>query len=643
MSNNIVILYVEDDIVSRNTVCSILEEFYGTVLVAGTGEKALQLLDQNHVDILITDIGLPDISGMELIKKVREVKFNLPIIITSAYSDQPFLLEAIKSQVRGYLVKPLDLNELLKVIETIETDIKNQQMISEEKSLLRHYKAVTDQSSIVFMVDSEGIIRYVNDRFCLVTGYDRKELIGTYYRIGHGDSYSSKMFKRILDFVKKECKPWRGVIRSQCKNKKEYYVKTTVTPLLDQGKEEFMVLQTVVNDVIHPQEQFLEYLEMLSPAYIVLLKIENFHYFESAFSQLDTKRVFEEFADKIFLNLPEACTFLKIFILGNGEFALIQSVDSLPKEPEDVTNKLKLFHHSLNQQEIEINGLDDYGFSFLTSIAYGVDAFMDAKIGLQQLENSNNNFIVANGLKNKNDKHVEHLKLLKSAIDNCNVVSYFQPIVNNKTQKVEKYESLVRFIDEDGSVYSPYLFLKIAKRSRYYDQITSIVLKNSFLALDKTVQSISVNISAFDLEKQTTRKQLSALFMRYGAQSRRIILELTEDEDVKDFEVIKSFIRTIKEEHGIQVAIDDFGVGYSNFERVLDYEPNILKIDGKLIRNLQHDTMAYSIVESIVSFAKKENLVTVAEYVENESIYKIVCQMGIDYSQGYFFGKPDVL
>ncbi len=94
---------------------------------------------------------------------------------------------------------------------------------------------------------------------------------------------------------------------------------------------------------------------------------------------------------------------------------------------------------------------------------------------------------------------------------------------------------------------------------------------------------------------------------------------------------------------GVKIAIDDFGVGYSNFERLLEYQPDILKIDGSLIKNIDNNPLSFNIVETIVAFAKKEHILTVAEYVENEDIFNILNDLGIDYSQGYYFGKPSAL
>lgn len=90
----------------------------------------------------------------------------------------------------------------------------------------------------------------------------------------------------------------------------------------------------------------------------------------------------------------------------------------------------------------------------------------------------------------------------------------------------------------------------------------------------------------------------------------------------------------------MQIAIDDFGAGYSNFERILEFEPDIIKIDGSLIKNIQTDVFSRDLVETIVAFAKKQNIKTVGEFVENEAIFNILNEIGVDYSQGYYFGKP---
>ncbi len=165
---------------------------------------------------------------------------------------------------------------------------------------------------------------------------------------------------------------------------------------------------------------------------------------------------------------------------------------------------------------------------------------------------------------------------------------------------------------------------------------------NSFEALKYTKKGITINLSLSDIENRKLREYLLTLLTK-KENIGRITIELLEDEEVKDFRTIKEFILRSKIDGKVKIAIDDFGSGYSNYERLLDFHPDILKIDGSVIKNIIKDDYSRHVVESIVLFAKKENIKTVAEFVSDESIYKLTKELGIDYSQGYFLGEPKKL
>ena len=117
---------------------------------------------------------------------------------------------------------------------------------------------------------------------------------------------------------------------------------------------------------------------------------------------------------------------------------------------------------------------------------------------------------------------------------------------------------------------------------------------------------------------------------------------LLEDEETSDYKTIKRFIKKVKT-FGVKIALDDFGSGYSSFERVLLYEPDIIKIDGSLVKNIVTNKSSKNLLETIAIFSKKQGIKTIAEFVENEKIFDVLCEIGIDYSQGYYFGKPQDL
>lgn len=99
------------------------------------------------------------------------------------------------------------------------------------------------------------------------------------------------------------------------------------------------------------------------------------------------------------------------------------------------------------------------------------------------------------------------------------------------------------------------------------------------------------------------------------------------------------FIKKVKA-YGCKIAIDDFGTGYSNFEYLLKLKADFIKIDGSLIKNIDKDILSEKVCRNIVNFAKDLGMKTIAEFVENESILQKVKELGIDYSQGYYFSAP---
>ena len=126
------ILLAEDDESIRKSFKRILLLYVSEVYEATNGEEAFELYEKNKPDILITDIKMPKLNGLEFIKKIRQVDTKIPIIVTSAYTDQDFLLESIKLSLVEYIVKPMkenDLNRLLQecaktLLETCKTHIK---------------------------------------------------------------------------------------------------------------------------------------------------------------------------------------------------------------------------------------------------------------------------------------------------------------------------------------------------------------------------------------------------------------------------------------------------------------------------------------------------------------------------------------
>ncbi len=639
------LLYVEDNESVRESLLSILEEFFDQIVVAVDGQDGYEKFLENKIDLILTDINMPKLNGLKMLKKIREIDENVSTLILSAYDESQYLLESIQLNVEAYLFKPITIEEFARALEKVTQKIKLQQELANNLSLLHQYQEIAECSGIVSKTDLAGKIIYVNDEFCKISEYTREELIGKNHSIVRHPDNPYYIYQNIWNTIKTKKETWKGTIRNLSKNGKIYYVDSTIKPILDLHGNimEYMAFRHDITNIMSPHKQLEDFLYYTPEPLLVLLQIVDYDNFEKFYGYSQMSYIEKKISKKIFDFLPQDCIFKNLYILGNGKFAFAKDITNL--NLEHIITNVEMAIRKINITKFKI---DDtfYDLSMRASLAHGMNVFENCIVGLQKLCKSKEDFIIANHLAHNQYKEAQHnlniLDMVNTAIENLNIVSYFQPIVNNKTQKIVKYESLVRLIDKEGNVLAPCLFLDISKQSKLYFQITKIVLKNSFEALYKTDKSISINLSALDIEQEKITNTIFEMLEEYRAHSHRIVFELLEDEHVSDMKMVDNFIFKAKQ-YDVKIAIDDFGVGYSNFERLLSYQPDILKIDGSLIKNILVDNYSFSVVKTIVAFAKAQNIEIIAEFVENEDIYNILTSLGVEYSQGYYFGRPAVL
>ncbi len=646
-SHRLRLLYVEDDLEARSSTMAIFSEFFDEIVPASDGAEGLELFEKSEIDLVITDINMPRMNGLQMVKKIRELNRDIPVLVLSAHNESEYFMSSIKLGVDGYLLKPIDFDQFLGVLNNIVEKLYLKEEAAKNLNLLRQYQEVTDAGNIVSKTDPRGVITYVNEAFCKISEYTKEELIGKPHNIVRHPDNSPELFKHMWETIKERKEIWHGVLKNRKKSGNFYYVDTTIKPILDRNGEiiEYIALRIDITDIMNPRKQLHDLIDSCMETIMVLVKIEGFDDIEKFYGQKLTQTIEEKFAHKLFDYIPKECEFERVYVLGNGEYAFAKDKNICAYKADFIIEQLKKFQKRVNETGISLDEID-YAVSVLVSFSYGRNALENAKYGLKELQEKKIDFIVANDLVQKEhdkaQRNLQILKKIKRAIESNDIICYFQPIVENRTKEVCKYESLARLVDENGDILSPYFFLETAKKSKYYPMITSMVLKSAFEALERTDRKISINLSALDIEKRSSREEIYRLLELHKEKASRVVFELLEDEEVKDFEQIKSFIKDVKG-MGVEIAIDDFGAGYSNFQRLLDYQPDILKIDGSLIKNIETSTFSRSVVKTVVSFAKEQNIKTVAEYVENEKIFSIIKDFGIDYSQGYHFGKPEAL
>ena len=230
------------------------------------------------------------------------------------------------------------------------------------------------------------------------------------------------------------------------------------------------------------------------------------------------------------------------------------------------------------------------------------------------------------------------LNRVQQALRSRLVLPYYQPILDIYSNQVIGCEALVRLRDPEGHIYAPGTFLNVVKRSNLYRQLTLAMIHSALKDMAHTGLTVSLNLDAVDMKDEGIINALIEGVQSHGMVG-RVIIELIESEYVSDFERMKEIIAQLKR-YGIRLAIDDFGVGYSNFEYVTRFDIDYIKVDGSIIQQFRHEKTAHAIVKAIASFALELNIPLVAEHVSCEEEIKELKRLNFRYLQGYYIGEP---
>ncbi len=227
---------------------------------------------------------------------------------------------------------------------------------------------------------------------------------------------------------------------------------------------------------------------------------------------------------------------------------------------------------------------------------------------------------------------------LSEIIKQDRIIPYFQGIYDNRNNCFYCYEALMRLVALDGRILFPSEFMEVSKKYNLYLELNLLMVLKVLDIFEHREEKITLNISMLDI---LSEKFQTALFDKLNSMQRtdNLIFELVETERIDDYVELRTFIHKVKK-YGIEVAIDDFGAGYSNFIEIGNLDVDYIKINGSLTELLGTDASYNGILESIFYLSRKMEVELIAECVETASVQKQIVQSGVRFSQGYFFSKP---
>ncbi|MBU0924539.1 EAL domain-containing protein [bacterium] len=654
------LVLVEDDIDLLNKLGRILKREVSDLKLFSSAFDALIHVQKEKPDVIISDIKMSNMNGLEMVDKIRTLYPDVPVIIASAFNDTEFFQKAIKLKVENFVIKPIDIDKLLGDLK----EIKNKQIIQEgylsRGKLLEEYKDIVDRSNYISKTNLKGQIIYVNDKFENLTGYKLEDIKGKSHSIMRHPEMRKSFYERLWKTILNKG-TWHGVIKNYSKSGEVFYVETTISPILDKDDNivEFISISNNITQLVQNKKELQKQLitDRLTKIYnrlklkndllnasestLILINVDNFKDINNLFGLYFGDQVLIYIANL----LKEISTkyICNCYRISADEFMLLFDKDISIEEIELVINeiekilKAEIFSHEEITFDIDLSyGVVQNNFSRDKNMLLSM-----AEIAMHTARKEHKLFDIYsrdNNLRKNYEHNFKWNKKLKLALEENRIDVFFQPIVNVKDNNIIKYESLVRYIEIDGSIIGPNDFLDVAKRSKIYHKITQKVIEISSNVFKDRHETFSINFSIEDLLNEDTIDYLLNKVNEYKLNN-RVIVEILESEGIDNYIAVIDIIEKLKM-NGIRIAIDDFGSGYSNFSYLISLDIDILKIDGSLIKDIDTNKSGQSIVKSIINFTKELGIKTVAEFVCSKEIYDLLKEMDIDYFQGYYISKP---
>lgn len=256
------VLLIENDTQASNQLQTIFKNRNYDVLIEKNCANILNLTLSKKIDLILLNVDIEKNGGMDFIVQNKHYlldELKISILFVTENISKTIVRDSLKMGITDVIKKPYSIEELiLKVDMYINSKIESEKLLCSTQ-LLQQYKNTVDRSSIVSKTDPRGVITYVNEAFCRISGYKEEELLGKPHNIVRHPDMKASAFKEMWDTIKKRKKPWIGEVKNRKKDGSAYWVQTIINPILDANGKiiEYIGIRTDVTDI----EKTKEYLQ----------------------------------------------------------------------------------------------------------------------------------------------------------------------------------------------------------------------------------------------------------------------------------------------------------------------------------------------------------------------------------------------
>lgn len=544
----------------------------------------------------------------------------------------------------------------------------SQRLTADDIRDLKNFKYALDQSSIVAITDKNGVITYVNDKFCEISKYSREELIGKTHRMVNSGYHAKSYFKNMWETIT-DGKIWVGGFRNRAKDGSFYWVKSTIIPFLDESGEPYQYI-SVRQDITDQKEAEMKVL--IDSYHDELTGLRNRRYFNVEMKQwlsdnkkkkgymallfLDINRfknindtLGHTVGDQLLLSISKRLQQhlhekAELYRFGGDEFIFILKDYSIDEVNEISNQIVGLFENPfpINKEMHYLSA--SIGVSLYPKDGEDIDTLVkNADSAMYVAKNRGINPIQFYSMEMYEDlsKTMKLESVLRQAVKEKDFVLHYQPQVDFQTNKIVGVEALIRWEHAILGNIPPLDFIPLAEETGLIIPITEWVVETACWQNKKWQESglplvkMAVNISPslFHIDLVTMIKHI---LKKTGLHPSYLELEITESimqEPERNISMLKE-LKLL----GVSISIDDFGTGYSSLAYLRHFPIDNLKIDRSFIEEIQQDNGI--IVKTIINMASYLGIDVIAEGIEKNDqldfLYQLHCMKG----QGYLFSRP---
>jgi len=393
------------------------------------------------------------------------------------------------------------------------------------------------------------------------------------------------------------------------------------------------------------QETFECYNEVNQSYWVIVLDIDNFHIINDTCGYLNGNKLLNEFGGIVKEALSKGGFGARI---GGDNFAMLvhdTGDETLPvRLVKQIQNRLQevcadfLMHQTVTCSAGYCkmsDGGDDFA-AILDHAEFSLSMSDGTKGDIIRYDNNVHEKILAgNALESE----------LTHALENNELVLYYQPKINLTDGTLIGMEALIRWIKPDGTIIPPNQFIPVAENSLLITDISNFVLHEACRQNKKWQDmgfppvTVSINLTAVDFYQTNVKDVIQNALNETGLEPQWLDVELTESLALKDIDHAIQQMKEIKE-LGVKLSMDDFGTGYSSLSYIQVLPITLLKLDRSFIMYLEEDEISREIVSAVIRIAKSKKIETIAEGIETVGQAEILKESGCDHAQGYFFGRP---